>query len=120
MDDQQEREMKVNIPSKNKLLSLYIDKRLTTYEIAEIFGVHRRSVNRWFVKYGIDVVPSQRKYELIKKVPLTKEQREMIVGTLLGDGFIGEHGRKNKSYRHLHIIAFLFIRSMKPLLKDCN
>lgn len=92
----------MKIPSKEKLIELYLDKRLTTYEIAEIFNVHRRSVSRWFKKHDIKINPKQRKYELIKKVPLTKEQKEMIVGTLLGDGFIGEHGRKNKSCR-LHI-----------------
>lgn len=91
-----------NTPNKDDLIKLYVDRRLTTYEIAEIYQVHRRTVNRWFKKFHIDVNPKQRKYELIKKVPLDKEQREMIIGTLLGDGFVGEHGVKNKSCR-LHI-----------------
>lgn len=96
------REGKMKIPNRDELIELYVDKRLTTYEIAEIYQVHRRTVNRWFKTLSIDVNPKQRKYELIKKVPISKEQKEMIVGTLLGDGFVGEHGRKNKSCR-LHI-----------------
>jgi len=60
-------------PSKEELVNLYVDKRLTTYEIAEIYNVHRRSINRWFKKYGIKTNGSQRKYELIKKVPQNKE-----------------------------------------------
>ena len=61
----------------------------------------KKTVLRYLRKYGIAVNPKQRKYELLKKVPLTKEQIEMIVGTLLGDGCIAPHGRKNKSYRLL-------------------
>lgn len=91
-----------NKPSKEKLIELYLDRNLTTYEIAELYDVHRRSVNRWFTKYDIPINPKQRKYERIKKIPLIKDQKEMIIGTLLGDGFVGEHGRKNKSCR-LHI-----------------
>ena len=85
--------------SKEKLVELYIDKRLTTYEIAEIYNVNRCTICRLLKQYGIEVNHSQRKYEIIKRVPLTKEQREMIVGTLLGDGHMALHGRKNKSCR---------------------
>lgn len=85
--------------SKNKLQELYIEKRLTTYEIAEMYNVHRKTVSRWLKKSGIDINPKQRKFELIKKTPLTKKQRELVFGTLLGDGCINPHGRKNKSYR---------------------
>lgn len=89
-------------PTKDKLVELYLDKNLTTYEIAEIFEVSRRTIGRWFKNYNILIDSSQRKYRKIKKIPFLKEQREFIVGTLLGDGFIGEHGRKNKSCR-IHI-----------------
>jgi recombination protein RecA len=89
-------------PTKEKLVELYVDKNLTTYEIAEFFNVSRRTVGRWFRQYDIPVNPKQRKYQKAKKIPFTKEQKEMIVGTLLGDGFIGEHGRKNKNCR-IHI-----------------
>lgn len=84
---------------KETLSELYITKRLTSYEIAEFFNVDRSTVCRWLKFYEIDINPKQRKYELIKKVPFTQEQKEMIVGTLLGDGCISPHGRKNKSYR---------------------
>jgi predicted DNA-binding protein YlxM (UPF0122 family) len=90
------------IPPKEKLIELYLYKNLTTYEIAEIFNVNRTSVRKWLKKYDISINPKQRKYEQVKKVPLTKQQREMIIGTLLGDGLVGEHGRKNKSCR-IHI-----------------
>ncbi len=91
--------MKSKDLDKNLLQELYIDKRKTSYEIAEILQISRTTVVRYLKKYQIDINPKQRKYELIKKAPLNKEQREMIIGTLLGDGCIAPHGRKNKSYR---------------------
>ena len=90
--------MKSKDLDKDILQDLYVVKRKTTYEIAEILQISRKTVVRYLIKYDIDINPKQRKYELIKKVPFTKEQREMIIGTL-GDGCIFPHGRKNKSYR---------------------
>lgn len=87
--------------SKTILEDLYINKRKTTYEIGEMFGLHRNTISTYLKKYGIEINPKQRKYELIKKVPFTQEQKDLIVGTVLGDGCIAPHGRKNKSYRLL-------------------
>lgn len=84
------------IPSEEKLIELYLDKKLTTYEIAEVFNVNRKTISRWLKKYKILINPKQRKYERIKRVPFTKEQKEMIVGTLLGDGFINKHGKNHR------------------------
>ena len=84
---------------KNTLSDLYITKRKTSYEIAEMIGVDRSTVCTWLRKYEIDINPKQRKYEIIKKVPFTQEQKDMIVGTVLGDGCIALHGRKNKGCR---------------------
>lgn len=85
--------------TKDVLQDLYVNKRKTTYEIAEIFQVHRKTITRYLKKYNIAINFSKRKFEIIKKVPFTKEQKEMIIGTLLGDGCITPHGGKNKSYR---------------------
>ena len=82
--------------SKEILEDLYSKKRLTTYEIAEIYDVDRRTINRWFEKFNITVKNNKRKFELIKATPFEKRQRELIVGTLLGDGCIAKHG---KDYR---------------------
>lgn len=85
--------------SKEKLEELYLNKKLTTYEIAEMYDVHRATVGKWLKKYSIEINRKQRKYESLKKIPFTKEQRELIFGTVLGDGCISKHGRKNKSHR---------------------
>lgn len=91
--------MKAKDLDKDILTDLYLNKRKTAYEIAEILQVNRATVVRYLKKYSIAINPKQRKFEIIKKVPLTKEQKEMIFGTLLGDGCIAPHGRKNLSYR---------------------
>jgi hypothetical protein len=85
----------------DELKELYIQKRLTTYEIAKIYNVNRTTVSRWLEKSEIEINSKQRKFELIKTIPLNYEQRQLVFGTLLGDGCIAPHGRKNKSYRLL-------------------
>ena len=83
---------------KDILTDLYVTKRMTSYEIAEVLQITRKTITKYLKEYEIAINPKQRKYELIKKVPFTKEQKEMIFGTMLGDGCIHPHGRKNKSY----------------------
>jgi recombination protein RecA len=85
--------------NENQLRELYVDRRLTTYEIAAMLNVSRRTISRYLKKYNISINRKQRKYEPLKTIPLTRQQQELVVGTLLGDGCIAPHGRKNKSYR---------------------
>lgn len=89
---------KINI-DKTILYDLYVDKRKTAYEIAEMLQVNRSTIVRNLKKYGIDINPKQRKYEHVKRIPFTLEQKDFLIGTLLGDGGVYPHGRKNKSYR---------------------
>lgn len=86
---------------KQNIISLYLEKELTTYQIAEIYQVNRSTISRNLKKWGINLISEQRKFRNIKKIPLNQEQRELIIGSLLGDGCIALHGRKNKSYRFI-------------------
>jgi recombination protein RecA len=88
-------------PKKEELIELYVNQNITTYGLAEKYNVNRRTIGRWFSEYNIQINPKQRKFQKLKKVPLTKEQKEMLIGTILGDGGVYPHGRKNKSYRFL-------------------
>ena len=89
---------KFNI-TKEELIDLYEVKRLTAKQIAELKGSNKKSVLRQLKRYEIVANHAQRKFEDIKKVPLTDFQKEFLFGTLLGDGCIGKHGRINKAYR---------------------
>jgi biotin operon repressor len=84
---------------KDEIIDLYVNKHKTTYEIAELAGVHRSTIGKKLKKWGVHIINEQRKYYGIKRTPLTQEQHEMIIGTMLGDGCIAPHGRRNKSYR---------------------
>lgn len=81
---------------KSILSELYVNKNLTSYEIAQIYQVDNSTIVNLLIDFKIDENPKQRKYELIKKVQFTQEQRDAIVGILLGQGHVKEHG---DSYR---------------------
>jgi hypothetical protein len=81
---------------KDTLSELYVNKNLTSYEIAQIYQVDNSIVQKLLIDLNIDKSPKQRKYELIKKVPFTQEQRDAIVGILLGQNHVKKHG---DSYR---------------------
>ena len=91
--------LKKKMIDKIALIDLYINKKKTAYEIAEMFGVNKSIVCDLLHKHEIDTNPKQRKYEIIKKISFTQEQKDLIVGTLLGDGCIALHGHKNKACR---------------------
>jgi hypothetical protein len=84
--------------SKEKLIELYVQKNMTTFEIGEIYGVNRSTISNYLKIFGIDTNPSQRKYKILKETPLTQEQKDLIVGSTLGDGSIILSGRKITPY----------------------
>lgn len=84
--------------SREKLVSLYNEKRLTMPEIAKIYNVNRSTISNRLKEFGIKSNPNQRKYETIKSIPLSKQQKEMIVGSSLGDASIVLSGRRINPY----------------------
>lgn len=88
---------KIDIP-KEKLVELYNEKHLTMFEIAEIYNVDRTTISNKLKEFGIDSNPTQRKYRILKATPISKKQREMIVGSVLGDASIILSGRKKNPY----------------------
>jgi len=68
------------------------------FEIAELYNVDRTTISNKLKKFQIDSDPTQRKYRLLKATPLTKRQREIIVGSTIGEGSIVCSGRRKNSY----------------------
>lgn len=89
--------MTVNIP-REKLIELYCEKHLTTFEIGEIYNVDRTTISNKLKQLQIDTNPSQRKYRILKETPLTKEQKNFIIGSTLGDASIILNASKKFSY----------------------
>jgi recombination protein RecA len=84
---------------KDILIDLYINQLKTSYQIAKIFNINRTTICSYLKKYGIKINTKQRRFCSVKNQGFNQEQKDMIVGTVLGDGCISPHGRKNKSYR---------------------
>jgi hypothetical protein len=64
-------------------LEYYVNQGLSTTEIAKIYNVHRTTILNKIKKYKI-------------KININDKQKELIIGSLLGDACIVK--RKNKSY----------------------
>jgi hypothetical protein len=86
-------------PSKEILENYYINEKLTLNQISLLYNVDRRTAGRWLKEYQIPSRSNLRKYYHLKAIPFTTEQKEFIVGTLLGDGHIGRLGKNKKGKR---------------------
>jgi hypothetical protein len=88
---------KINI-SKETLELLYLQQHKTSYEIAKLLFVDRSTINRYLTYYNIPANHNQRKFEQIKLIPFKQIQKDLIVGTLLGDGCISKKGSLSVSH----------------------
>lgn len=73
-----------------KVLDLFQNKK-TVYEIAQIMGISKREVFKIIDDNNLTLPPRDKKYRLLKAVPLTLEQRELITGCLMGLGALIPH-----------------------------
>lgn len=79
--------------NKETLDELYQVKLLTPHEISEILNLPLETIFYWLKEYKIEEAPKTRKYEHIKRHPLIQEQRELLVGCILGNGKLDAHGK---------------------------
>lgn len=71
------------------------DKKLTPFEISEILSKSLEEVKKNLIEYEIDQNPPDRKYYLVKKIPMTNEQKEFIIGEIISGANIKKHGKDN-------------------------
>ena len=86
--------VKVECPTKEILLRLYEQEKMTVKQISELYKTNETVVQRWFYGFSIPLRSNQRKFYHLRGIPLTQRQREFIVGTMLGDGFLACIGKK--------------------------
>ena len=72
------------IPKKEELIELYVNKQLTANEISEYLKVDKSEIIQLLKDFEIDLNPTPKKFRLINKIPINDQQREFIVGLLLG------------------------------------
>lgn len=94
--------IEINPPEKEELERYYVTEKLTLNQISLIYGVSRSTATRWLNKYNIPIKSNVRKFYHLKAIPFTQLQKEFIIGTMLGDGFIGKVGKNSKRITMTH------------------
>ena len=74
------------IPTKEKLQELF--DNYSAEKIAEMFQVKIGSIYRWKDELGVISKFDSYRYDNLRKIPLSRKQKEILVGTVLGDGCI--------------------------------
>lgn len=74
----------------------------TRDEISKHFSVSKSTVDKWRVRLNL---PRKTFQHRNIDLPISTEQREVIIGSLLGDGsltLVGRHGRKHSTFTETH------------------
>jgi len=115
-------------PSFEELEKFYIKEKMNLNQLMKIFNVGRNTIRKWFKYDNIEIRSPQRKYAHLRKVPLTQIQKEFIVGTLLGDGYLGKqnileikHSHKQLKYLlHKKEIMSNYVNYIREHKKNLN
>lgn len=106
---------------KEILKYLYVDLDKTTYEIAKMYKCHRKSISRMLKKYGIKIKRHKRKYSFYYEQILNGIQKDLILGSILGDGCIYKHHEGINSCKFIEqhsIKQFEYLKWKKEILEN--
>lgn len=97
--------------NRDLLYDLYIRQELSMSKIASIYSVSTMTIRAWLIKNKIYIRPSTvNVYREIKKTKFSEKQKDLIIGSLLGDGsitigkdcknarFVERHSESQKDY----------------------
>ena len=82
-----------NIISKERLYELYIIKKMSDQKISDEIGIKRRDVSRLRKLYNIKHI---EKFERFSSNEMSCEQKNIIIGSILGDGCLRRRGNKKR------------------------
>jgi len=77
--------------TKTDLIELYVGQNKTTYDISTIYKCGRKVISNLLKEYGIEMKRFKRKYSFYYEQFLNQEQKDLIIGSLIGDGCIIKH-----------------------------
>lgn len=87
--------------SKEQLYEEYLSRHKTDKEIGKKYGFHEETIRRYRKKFGID----RYVISTVNELSLSTEQKEIINGTIMGDGHFNKagqlevvHGKKQYPY----------------------
>jgi len=86
---------------KLKIIDLYVKNDKTMSNIAGIFNINKKTVSKIIKSNGIKVKRHKRIYSFFYDQKLSQKQREILTGTLLGDGCIDKHHEGINSCRYV-------------------
>lgn len=89
---------------KNQCIDYYINNQITKRQVADKFGCSEASLVRWAKSLDREdyFEISNLRGDNLKKINLTDQQKQIILGTLLGDGCINCR-KKSSRRRTLHV-----------------
>lgn len=87
--------------TREELSRLYLDAGLTEGEIARRYGTYQVKVSRLRRSWGIPTVGKTGRITM-SLPPLTDVQREVLTGSLLGDGYMSGTGAVSARYSESH------------------
>jgi hypothetical protein len=96
-----------NILSKEQLEEEYLNRRKTDKNIGDKYGFHEETIRRYRKKLGIDKYVISTVNELL----LNEEQKEIIDGTIMGDGHFNSSGQleithSDKQYSYIYWLNY--------------
>src|SRR3990167_8970511 len=95
------------------LKHLYTDMDKTTYEMADILHCDRGVITRRLKKHGIPIKRHKRVYSFYYEQTLNEMQKELILGSLIGDGHICKHHEGPNSCRFMETHSIKQLEYMK-------
>src|SRR5690606_12114569 len=70
-------------------------------DISDKFGIDRHCIGGVLKRYGRKSIYSSKKFDHVRKIPVNKHQKEMSIGTLLGDECVHKQRKKsNNMYKY--------------------
>lgn len=95
---------KLDIPDREVLKELYIDKKKSLKCIADIFETTAMTVRSWLISLSIKTRSGNIElYKDLRSLSLSKIQRDLLVGSILGDGSLRiPRGARNAYFSERH------------------
>jgi len=96
--------------NENETIRLYCEQSYTLRQIAEIFNCSRSVISRFLIRNGIELKRYKREYASFYKQSLTDLQKDLVYGSLLGDGgdggvYMHHDGINSCRYMETHALS---------------
>lgn len=96
----------------------------TITKIAKEFAISEPAISKILKSHNIEIVNNNKKYDILRQIPFTNKHKQIIVGTLLGDGCLYRDSHKSNyklSFSHCEAQAQYFhwkIAMMDPFINN--